>query len=142
MSLMSKSIIGAAVAVSLFVGMQLTTATPAEAQQAAAPPAPADRGATLFRQRCGTCHSVVPGARSPQGPHLAGVVGRQSGSAPGYTYSRGMQNANRTWTPTTLDAFLAGPSRAVPGTRMMASVANPQDRAAIVAYLATQRAPR
>lgn len=141
MSLMRKSITGAAFAVSLFVGAQLASAAPAQAQ-AAATPVPAERGAILFRQRCASCHSIVPGARSPQGPHLAGVMGRRSATAPGYAYSRGMQNANRTWNATTLDAFLTSPSRAVPGTRMMASVTNVQDRAAIVAYLATQRATR
>lgn len=107
----------------------------AQAQAAATQP-PAVRGATLFRARCGSCHSVVPGARG-QGPNLAGVVGRRAATQPGYTYSRGMQAANRSWNATTLDAFLTAPARAVPGTRMMASVTNPADRAAVIAYLQT-----
>ena len=109
----------------------------AEAQaQVAATQLPAVRGATVFRSRCGSCHSVVPGARG-QGPNLAGVVGRRAASVPGYSYSRGMQAANRAWNATTLDAYLAAPARAVPGTRMMASVTNPADRAAVIAYLQT-----
>ena len=141
MHLTTRSISGTLVALGmLVVAIQLPGATPVEARQVTAPAA--DRGATLFRQRCGACHSVTPGINSPQGPHLGGVVGRRSASVAGYAYSRGMQNANRTWTTTTLDAFLAAPTRAVPGTRMMTSVANPADRAAIVAYLATRRQPR
>lgn len=139
MRLKQKTLTGGLFAVSLFLGAQAGAVTPAQAQAQAAP---ADRGATLFRQRCGTCHGVAPGARSVQGPHLAGVVGRRAGTAPGYNFSRGMQAANRTWTPANLDAYLAGPARAVPGTRMMVSVNNPADRAAIVAYLATQTGPR
>lgn len=134
-----RSIAAGLYALSVFAGVQAMAVTPAQAQTAAAP---ADRGATLFRQRCGTCHGVAPGARSVQGPHLAGVVGRRAGTAPGYNFSRGMQAANRTWTRANLDTFLAGPGRAVPGTRMMNSVNNPADRAAIVAYLATQTGPR
>lgn len=134
-----RSITGGLFALSLFIGVQAGAVTPAQAQAAAAP---ADRGATLFRQRCGTCHGIAPGARSVQGPHLAGVVGRRAGTAPDYIYSRGMLAANRTWTRANLDTFLAGPGRAVPGTRMMNSISNPADRAAIVAYLATQTGPR
>ena len=107
-----------------------------EAQAQAAAQPPAVRGATVFRARCGSCHSVVPGARG-QGPNLSGVVGRRAATQPGYTYSRGMQAANRSWNATTLDAFLTAPARAVPGTRMMASVTNPADRAAVIAYLQT-----
>lgn len=141
MTLIQQSMTAAALALGLIVAATpLSVATPAQAQTAA--PAAGDRGATLFRQRCGSCHSVAPGVRSPQGPHLAGVVGRRAGTAPGYNYSRGMLAADRTWTAATLDVYLTAPGRAVPGTRMMTAVANPADRAAIVAYLATQRAPR
>lgn len=121
---------------SLAVAGSSLIATPAKAQAAA--PA-ADRGATLFRQRCAVCHTVTAGARSTQGPNLNGVVGRRSASVAGYNYSTGMKAANLTWNATTLDGFLSGPSRTVRGTRMMASVTNPADRAAIIGYLATQR---
>jgi cytochrome c len=143
MSFKQRSIASGLFAVSLFIGVQAAAVAPAQAQaRAQAAAAPAERGATLFRQRCGACHGVAPGARSVQGPHLAGVVGRRAGTAPGYNFSRAMQGANRTWTAANLDAYLAGPGRAVPGTRMMVSVNNPADRAAIVAYLATQTGPR
>lgn len=141
MSLKNKTFaLAAAVVAALFGAIVLPAMAPkpfvpeAHAQAAAQPPAV--RGSTVFRARCGSCHSVVPGARG-QGPNLAGVVGRRAASVPGYSYSRGMLAANRSWNASTLDAYLAAPARAVPGTRMMASVTNPADRAAVIAYLQT-----
>lgn len=142
MSLKQKPFAIAAMSTAVLFGVVVAPAlapkpfAPEAHAQAAATPPPAVRGASLFRARCGSCHSVTPGARG-QGPNLSGVVGRRAGSQAGFTYSRGMQAANRAWNPTTLDAFLTAPARAVPGTRMMASVTNPADRAAVIAYLQT-----
>jgi cytochrome c len=142
MSLKNKSFALAAAAVAALFGAIVIPAmapkpfAPEAHAQAAATQPPAVRGATLFRARCGSCHSVAPGAKG-QGPNLAGVIGRRAATQAGYTYSRGMLAANRAWSPTTLDAFLTAPARAVPGTRMMASVTNPADRAAVIAYLQT-----
>jgi cytochrome c2 len=99
--------------------------------------ASAQRGATLFRQRCSTCHAIAPGP-AVMGPNLAGVFGRKSGAGPGYAYSKAMRQANLTWTRQTLDRFLAAPAKAVPGSRMMVSVPAAADRAAIVAFLAAR----
>lgn len=138
MSLKYRSLVLAAVLFGVMVAPAMAPKpfAPAAHAQAAATQLPALRGATLFRARCGSCHSVTPGARG-QGPNLAGVVGRRAGSQAGFNYSRGMLAANRSWSPATLDVFLTAPGRAVPGTRMMASVTNPADRAAVIAYLQT-----
>lgn len=105
----------------------------AAAQSAASP----QRGATLFRQRCASCHTI--GGKSLMGPDLAGVVGRRAGVKDGYAFSKAMQGSGLTWTPAKLDEFLAAPTKVVRGTRMITAVAKPSDRADIVAYL---RAPR
>lgn len=115
-------------------GLEQTMAQ-AQAQTAS----PSARGATLFRQRCGSCHVATPNARSSMGPNLAGVVGRRAGTIAGYNFSNGMKQSGLTWTPQTLDAFLTAPARTVRGTRMMTSVTNAADRQAIVAYLQTAR---
>lgn len=110
------------------------------ADQAVAQPAAAaspQRGATLFKQRCASCHTI--GGKSLMGPDLAGVVGRKAGVKDGYAFSKAMQGSGLTWTPAKLDEFLAAPGKVVRGTRMMTAVAKPSDRADIVAYL---RAPR
>ena len=101
---------------------------------------PAANGEQLFRQRCAACHAVTPGAPSPMGPNLSGVVGRKAGTAAFTGYSPALKGANITWTRAELDAFLAAPMRKEPGTRMVIAVTNPQQRAAIVQYLSTRPA--
>src|SRR6266446_3867859 len=58
--------------------------------------------------RCAGCHSTQAG-QNKIGPSLAGVVGRSSGSVPGYDYSDAMKNAHLTWDQQTLDKFLQSP---------------------------------
>lgn len=93
-------------------------------------------GEKLFRQRCQSCHSVIPGKNSPAGPSLIAVVGRASGSTD-FRYSTAMKEAGLTWDAATLDLFLAAPSKLVPGTRMSIAVPNPEQRNAIIEYLAS-----
>jgi cytochrome c len=86
--------------------------------------------------RCTVCHSNKPG-ENKIGPSLAGVVGRKSGSVPGYNYSPAMKAANITWDEQELDKFLANPGADVHGTKMTISVPNPEDRQNLIAYLKT-----
>src|SRR6516165_8517581 len=51
------------------------------------------RGRTLF-SRCVACHAVT--AQNKVGPGLAGVVGRQAGTAPNFHYSKGMVDVGLT----------------------------------------------
>lgn len=97
--------------------------------------AAAPDGSVLFRQRCQSCHSATPGAASPLGPNLAGVVGRNA-AATGFKYSPALKAAKLVWNRATLDRFLAGPMRMVPGTRMVVPVTDPAQRAAIIDFLA------
>ena len=70
------------------------------------------------------------------GPSLKGIVGRKSGSFPGFNYSPAMKGKNVTWNPATLDTYLTAPMKFVPGTRMaFAGLPNAQDRADVIAYL-------
>src|ERR1700722_17274966 len=73
------------------------------------------QGQTLFETQCASSHTVKPGVNG-FGPSLAGVVGRPSGRAPGYTYSSAMANSGLTWDESTLDAFLTNTQQKVPGT--------------------------
>jgi cytochrome c len=86
--------------------------------------------------KCAICHAIVPG-ENKIGPSLAGVVGRESGTAPGYDYSVAMKNANITWDNNTLDKFLAGPANFVHGTKMILSLPSSNDRENVIAYLDT-----
>lgn len=106
---------------------------------AAAPAAAAGPdGAVLFRQRCQTCHTVNPGQKSIVGPNLAGVAGRKAASTQ-FNYSAALKASNLTWNRATLDRFLTAPARTVPGTRMVISVTDPAQRAAILDFLGARR---
>jgi cytochrome c len=92
-------------------------------------------GQRVFAQ-CAGCHATAPGVNKI-GPSLAGVVGRRSGTEPGYEYSPAMKNANITWDDSTLDKFLASPAGLVHGTKMFISVPSSADRQNVIAYLDT-----
>jgi len=93
-------------------------------------------GKSVFN-KCAICHSPAQGKNSV-GPTLFGVVGRQSASVDGFKYSDAMKAANKTWDAATLDTYLTNPKAMVPGTKMVfAGLPNPEDRANVIAYLAT-----
>jgi len=94
----------------------------------------AARGKTVFA-RCAACHDLNTGAIR-MGPSLKGVIGRKAGTAANFNYSIGMKSQDVTWGPNTLDAFLSGPMKYVPGTRMaFAGLSSAEDRADVIAYL-------
>ena len=94
-------------------------------------------GKAVFSSMCSICHSVQPG-KNMVGPSLAGVVGRKTGSVPGFHYSPANQNANLTWDAATLDKYLQSPRTTVPGTTMTyGGLKDDTKRADLIAYLAT-----
>lgn len=105
---------------------------------AAVTPAAAQDGATLFNTQCKSCHSVT-GPSTPAGPTLKGVAGRKAASAPGYNYSPGLTRKGGVWTDANLDAYLTAPGAYAPGGKMFTKVADPKARAAIIAWLKTQK---
>lgn len=96
-------------------------------------------GAAIFRQRCASCHVAPPGGRNVLAPSLAGVVGRKAASTSFATYSPALKASRLTWTRANLDKFLTAPSRMVPGTRMVMSIPDAAQRAAVLDYLTRTR---
>jgi cytochrome c len=94
-------------------------------------------GERLFRQRCGACHQIAT-TRNGAGPHLQGVVGRAAGSVEGFNYSPALRNSGITWTPETLETYLANPTAMVRGTRMVQRFNNADERRAIIAFLGSR----
>lgn len=105
--------------------------------------ADADIGARKFA-RCAACHRINPGAPDLGGPNLYGVYGQPMGrNSQRFGYSAALRDAGGRWDAPTLDAWIADPARRVPGTTMQFSgVADPLDRADIIAYLRSRSGPR
>jgi cytochrome c len=94
-----------------------------------------DHGARLAMQ-CRACHSFDADGPSISGPTLHGVFGRPVGDVDGYPYSRALSEADFLWTPEALDAWLAQPTRFLPGNRMAyPGLRRPEDRNAVIAEL-------
>ena len=111
----------------------LATAAGLFAGVAAAAEGNAARGERLY-DRCAACHAL---AQDRVGPRHCGLLGRRAGSVPGFDYSPAMKKSGIVWTARSLDRFLAAPTKVVPGTTMTyAGVADAQERADLIAYLA------
>lgn len=96
-------------------------------------------GAVVF-QRCAMCHSAEKGGGNGLGPNLFGVVGRHAASLPDFSYSPALKASKIVWTDDKLKAWVSGPARLVPGTRMsFAGLSNPKQADDVIAYLHTKR---
>lgn len=103
---------------------------------AAAPAFGADAavGRSVFRQRCGLCHSAEAGdGGGAEGPSLAGVFGRPAAGT-SFSYTAALRNSHLAWDAATLNRFLAAPTVVVPGTSMGLAVPDEADRANLIAY--------
>jgi cytochrome c len=112
------------------LGLVLAAWVPAiaSAQDAAA-------GKQVFGQ-CAACHATSDS--NGIGPGLKGIDGRKVGSAAGFRYSSAMSGTAYSWDAKTLDAFLAAPSKAIPGSAMpFPGLPDPKQRADVIAYLQT-----
>lgn len=130
----------------------IATGAPPPAQQAAAPAAPAlepispllaaanaDNGRQAAQRLCASCHNFAQGGPNGVGPNLWDIVGSPHARVAGFNYSAANRAlADKPWDYEALNAFLARPSAAMPGTRMaFAGINNAQQRADIVAWLRT-----
>ena len=100
----------------------------------------ASAGATVFAQ-CAACHTVGAGAQNTVGPVLNGIIGRRAGSYPGYRYSSAMRKSGLVWDESTLQNYLRGPDKVIPGTKMaFPGMTSDADLANVIAYLKQQKA--
>ncbi len=96
------------------------------------------RGRRVFKL-CTSCHTTAEGAGPLVGPNLYGIFGRKAGSAEGFSYSKAFQEADITWTPEQIDAYITNPRTFLKGNRMTFSgVRKADDRTALIAYLMTE----
>jgi cytochrome c len=106
----------------------------------------AERGEVVF-QKCYACHSVVPGETGLTGPNLFGMIGRAVASAPDFEYSAALERLRAqgypAWTEAALDGFMKSPEDFAPRHRDdLRRLADPDERADVIAYLAAARPGR
>jgi cytochrome c len=111
----------------------------------------ATKGEQVFKQ-CMTCHRIGPDAKNLIGPVLTGVIGRQSGTAPGFAYSPLNKAAGENglvWSNDLIFQYLPDPNAflkkfltdkghpelAVGSTKMTFHLTDAQQRKDVIAYI-------
>lgn len=111
----------------------------------------AAKGEQVFKQ-CMTCHRIGPDAKNLVGPVLTGVIGRQSGTAPGFAYSTLNKSAGENglvWSDDLIMQYLPDPNAylkkfltdkgkadlATGSTKMAFKLADEQQRKDVIAYI-------
>lgn len=111
------------------------------------------KGEQVFKQ-CMTCHRIGPDAKNLVGPVLTGVIGRKSGTAPGFAYSdlnRHAGDAGLVWSEDLIFEYLPDPNaflkkyltekgkadQATGSTKMAFKLAGEQQRKDVIAYIKT-----
>jgi cytochrome c len=117
------------------------TAFSAFAQDVGSQPALAgdvDAGAELYATECRGCHAVSIA------PTLRGVIGRPAASVTAFAgYSDALKGkTGLVWTEANIAGFIADPQAFAPGTLMTKAITDAQQRADIIAYIATLPPPR
>jgi len=111
----------------------------------------ATKGEQVFKQ-CMTCHRIGPDAKNLIGPVLTGVIGRQSGTAPGFAYSALNKSAGENglvWSDDLIMQYLPDPNAflkkfltdkgkpelATGSTKMTFHLTDEQQRKDVIAYI-------
>jgi cytochrome c len=88
---------------------------------------------------CAICHTVKPG-QNRLGPTLHRIVGAKKAAVPNFNYSPALKAQKGVWSEAALDAYIANPRAAVPGTRMVyAGMPDKAKRAKLIAWLKAQK---
>jgi cytochrome c len=124
-------------------GILFAAISSASAFAQAAPAGDSAAGQKLFDMKCKICHTVTPDGKNGLGPGLYGVFGKKGAASPTFAYSPAFKAANVTWNTAKLDTWLQGPTKMIPGTKMiLAPVTDAKQRADIIAYVATVGPPK
>ncbi len=85
---------------------------------------------------CKACHQIGETAKNSVGPQLNGIIGRKSGSAEGYNYSKANKESGITWDEATFREYIKDPKAKIPGTKMIyAGLKDEQRTNDLIAFL-------
>lgn len=113
------------------------------------------KGLKVFKAKCRQCHVVDPEGGHKQGPNLHGLIGREAGTAEGFSYStvsatprchhlgaeivsQANKDSRIVWREETLLPYLECPGKYLKGTKKgFAGLKKEQERLDLVAYLSS-----
>lgn len=99
--------------------------------------ADAGKGARQWN-KCKACHTLEKGGANKTGPNLYGIVGRTIAAIDEFRYSSALEALGTSvWTYEAVDEWLANPQAMAKGSKMVLAVPKADQRADLIAYLAT-----
>jgi len=94
-----------------------------------------EHGKKVFK-KCISCHMIASEGKNMIGPNLWGIIGKKSGSASEYSYSKAMSAFGKKWNFEEINGFLIKPSAYIKGTKMaFAGLRNEKDRASVILFM-------
>ena len=94
-----------------------------------------EHGEKVFK-RCSACHMIAAGGKNMIGPNLWSILGKKTGVASGYKYSKALAAYGKEWSFEEMNGFLIKPSAHIKGTKMaFAGLKKEKDRAAVIIYM-------
>ena len=92
-------------------------------------------GEKVFK-KCSACHMIAAGGKNMIGPNLWSILGKKTGVAPGYKYSKALAAYGKDWTFAEMNGFLIKPSAHIKGTKMaFAGLKKEKDRASVILFM-------
>ena len=94
-----------------------------------------DHGEKVFK-RCSACHMIAAGGKNMIGPNLWSILGKKTGVASGYKYSKALASYGKEWSFEEMNGFLIKPSAHIKGTKMaFAGLKKEKDRASVILFM-------